>query len=459
MAKRVIVDRTILKNHIEVHPALDFFNDKAMVSVGRPGVTSYNDGSSTCEQYSVCLVSDGDSFILNTPEILKRKLYYLKELDLPLNRWEIIDQEQFVEQLKNGDKPTPDLPKIQHDLSELYSELFDFTELKLYDFFPVFTIYTYFFPLFESAPVLHLWGPAGSGKTKVMELLGMTCFNPVTSGNITEASVFRLVEGRRAVCLLDESEDLSKTERGHAITNLILNGYRRGNLVHRMDKIGRSIMSSHYDVFSPKVIANIVGIDREALLSRAIRIVTNSTRNSAKANRYTAEVKEQAATIRNQLYRACLTRFYSVTEARDSFPHIGLTGRAAEIWQGILTIAWLMGNEVWHNVSWLALQSSKSLEEELIASNPAWDLLEALLDFTQVGSPVFYPNEAIWQYLSKYKGEMFGGKKTITQLLKQQGFLSVWRRVNGRGCRGIVMSRDMVLDRLNTLTGIKFEVR
>lgn len=456
MAKRIVVDRTILKDHTEIHPALDFFGDKAIVSVARPGVTSYDDGTSQPEQYSVCFLSDGDSFIMNATELLNRKLYYLKELDPPLNRWPIIDQEQFIEQIRNGNPPTADLEALHKSLSELYHELFDFSEDKLYDFFPCFIIYTYFFPLFESAPVLHLWGPAGSGKTKIMELIGMTCFNPITSGNITEAGVFRLVEGRRAVCLLDESEDLSKTERGHAITNLILNGYRKGNLVYRIDKIGRSMMSSHYNVYSPKVIANIIGLDREALLSRAIRIMTSGTRNSAKANRYTADVKDQAEGIRCQLYHACLTKFGNVAEAKDQLPNIGLTGRASEIWQGILTIAWLVGNDAWHNVSWLAIKSSKMIEEELISANPALSLLEALFDLVTSDKPKFYPNEIIFNFLSRQTGETFGAKKYITHTLTQQGFRSTLRRVNGRVTRGIILDKNTITERLRMLTGVTF---
>ena len=457
MAKRIVTDRQILEGYTEVHPALDFYDDKAIVAVGRPGLTTFDDKSTTLEQYSICITSNGDTFILTPKELLDRKLFYLKELDLALNQWELKDQEQFVKQLQNGHKPTVDLRKIQSDLKALYIELFDFTDEKLYDFFSTFIIYTYFFPLFESAPVIHLWGPAGSGKTKIMEVMAMTCFNPVTSGNITEAGIFRLVEGRRGVCLLDESEDLSKTERGHAITNLILNGYRGKNPVYRMDRVGRQITSSHYDIFSPKVIANITGIDKEALISRAIRVVTSNTRNSEKANRFTTEIKEQAVAIRNQLYRACLINYPDVVKAKNDLPQIGLVGRPIEIWQGILSIAWLIGGDTWHNVSWLAIESTKAMQQELITSNPTWDLLEALLDFVQADKPKFYTNEAIFDHLTRLKGEAFGGKKGITQILKQQGFRTTERRVNRRVCRGILLERSAILDRLNFLTGVQFE--
>lgn len=458
MTRKIVTDRKILKGHTEIHPALDFYDDKAMIAVARPGVTTFDDKSISIEQYSICITSDGDSFILTPQELLDRKLFYLKDLDLALDLWEIEDQEQFIVQINNGHKPKVSLREIHNRLKEIYIALLDFTDIKLYDFFPCFIIYTYFFPLFSSAPVVHLWGPAGSGKTKIIEILAMTCFNPITSGNITEAGIFRLVEGRRGVCLLDESEDLSKTDRGRAIVNLILNGYRGKSPVFRMDaKVKQNIVSSHYDIFSPKVIANITGIDREALISRAIRIVTSNTRNSSKANHHATEYKKEAIAIRNQLYRACLTKHTDVTHSKDNLPQVDIKGRSAEIWQGILSIAWLLGEDIWHNVVWLAIESSKAIEKELVMSNPTWDLLEALLDFVRSPKPKFYTNEELHIYLSRTKGETFGGKRQITQMLKLQGFQATERRVNGRVCRGMVLDRETILERLNYIVGAQFE--
>ena len=452
MAKKSIKERYILKGHTEVHPALDFYNDKAIVSVARPGVTVYDDDSSTIEQFSICITSDGEEFILNSKELLDRKLFYLKELDLSLSLWEVEDQEQFAKQLRNGHKPEVDLLEIHSNLKSIYMDLFDFSDKKLYDFFPAFIIYTYFFPLFESAPVLHLWGPAGSGKTKIMETMAMTCFNPVTSGNITEAGVFRLVEGRRGVCLLDESEDLSKTERGHAITNLILNGYRRGNLVYRMDRMGRNITSSHYNVFSPKVIANITGLDKEALLSRAIRIVTSNTRDASKANRYTAEVKDKTEKIRNQLYHACLTMYNDVIQAKAKLPDVGLSGRSAEIWQGILAIAWIVNGETWHNIAWLAIESADAINRELIVADPTWDLLSALLNIVTLNEPRFYPNNAVWNCVNQHACGEFTSKQQVTALLKRQDIPPRLKWEKGKTARGFVLSKELLEEKLSYLT-------
>ena len=257
------------------------------------------------------------------------------------------------------------------------------------------------------------------------------------------------------MCLLDESEDLSKTERGHAITNLILNGYRKGNLIYRMDKIGKNITSSHYDVYSPKVIANITGLDKEALLSRAIRVTTNSSRNVTKANKYTAEIEIKASGIRNCLYRACLTKPEDVRHAKDTMPIIGLSGRSAEIWQGILSMAWLANDEVWHNLSWLAIESSKAMERELLVSNPIWDLFSALLNMVDNSKPKFYSNAEIWNCVNKHAEGEFQSKQQITDLLKRQGIPQRIKWVNNKTTRGSVLNKDQLEDKLSVLTSFK----
>lgn len=450
MAKqKTVTDRIILKGHTEIHPALDYYNDKMIISVGRPGITVFDDESRTIGQHPVCIISDGDCFILNITELLNRKLYYLKELDLPNDRWELDNQIDFVEQLRKSNVPHVNIQALHSEIAGMYEYLLDFNDNRLYDFFSCFTIYTYFFPIFDSAPVVHLWGPAGSGKTKIMEIMALLCFNPVTSGNITEAGVFRLVEGRRGVVLLDESEDLSKSEKGHAITNLILNGYRKGNLIYRIDKIGKTMFSSHYNVFSPKVIANITGLDKEALVSRAIRVTTSSAKDIIKGNRHTSLVKDRAIELRNQLYRVCLTEYQVILDSKNSLPQFGLSGRSMEIWEGVLSVANVMQNEVWHNVSTLALESTRSMQAELQAEDPTIELLEHLVEFVKSDRDQFYPNEQLWSFVTSRLDGQFSSKRHLSQALSKMGFRSAIQRQDKHTKRGYVLSNPKIVARLS----------
>jgi len=221
-----------------------------------------------------------------------------------------------------------------------------------------------------------------------------------------------------------------------------------------MDKVGKTIHSSHYDVYSPKVIANITGIDREALASRAIRIMTNSTRNSDKANKCVADIETKAIAVRSSLYRSCLTKFGDVAKTKDKVPNIGLVGRSAEIWQGILTIAWLIGDETWHNISWLAKDSSKAMERELIVANPIWDLLSALLNIVISDNSNFYSNQAVWNCLERYACGEFLSKQQVTDLLRRNNIPSRIKWENKRTIRGFVMSKKQIEEKLSYLTSL-----
>ena len=171
-----------------------------------------------------------------------------------------------------------------------------------------------------------------------------------------------------------------------------------------------------------------------------------------KANRYTVEVADRASEARSQLYRACLTKFEDVRHARDTMPSIGLSGRSAEIWQGILSIAWLANDEVWHNLSWLAIESSSSMERELLVANPIWDLFSTLLNMVKNSKPRFYSNAEIWNCVSKHAEGEFQSKQQITELLKRQGIPQRIKWINNKTTRGFVLDKEQLEDKLSVLT-------
>ena len=67
---------------------------------------------------------------------------------------------------------------------------------------------SYCYPIFQAVPYLYLAGPAGSGKTRTMDLIGRMVFRPMFSSNISAANLFRTLHQRGGVLLLDEAERL-----------------------------------------------------------------------------------------------------------------------------------------------------------------------------------------------------------------------------------------------------------
>jgi hypothetical protein len=96
---------------------------------------------------------------------------------------------------------------------------------------------SYVFPVFDAVPYLAVGGPAGSGKSRVFELLSQVVFRPLLTSNLSNAALFRSLHGFGGVALLDEAERL-KDNRSPEVADLLsslLAGYKRGGCATRCE--------------------------------------------------------------------------------------------------------------------------------------------------------------------------------------------------------------------------------
>lgn len=366
MSKRRLVSVTPVSNYISVQPVLDFWEDKAIVAVGGKWRYDYDrEGNLEVEFRTIplCVTSTGDKFLYNKNALAERELFHTGYLDTPVARWDYGDIDKFCESPCGCS-----FKEIYKDIQDSFAHYMDFDlDPRLYSLFPCFIIYTYFYPLFNSAPVLHLWGEFQTGKTKILSLLEAMAFNPINSANISSASIFRLIESRRATILLDESEDLMTTERAKEIRNMLLAGTGKSGETFRQEKIldSESYKTQSFKVFSPKVIANIAGIDIPALQSRTIRVITLGAADNVRKNREVEQEDKHWQMIRNKLYRLCLTGYPSVIEQRQEPFGVEFYGRTLNIWQGMFTMTKLLDKEVWEDLASYAKENKEIIEDEI----------------------------------------------------------------------------------------------
>lgn len=67
------------------------------------------------------------------------------------------------------------------------------------------------YPIWDAVPYLYVGGPAGSGKSRVFDILSRLVFRPFTSSNVTGPTVFRTLHNQGGVLLFDEAEQLKRT--------------------------------------------------------------------------------------------------------------------------------------------------------------------------------------------------------------------------------------------------------
>ncbi len=341
MGKKQLIQVTPVNDYTTIQPALDFYDNKAILSVGAKWLYEFEGDEVKFETRPYCIITGGDKFGYSKKELAARRLFHTGQLDIPESRWSFDDIEAFSQE-----PYSKTFSEVYNMIREKYEMYMDFTDERLYSLFSCFTIYTYFYPLFNYAPVLQLWGEFKTGKTKVCSLIEAMGFNPINSANISSASVFRLIESRRAIILLDESEDLLTSERARDIRNMLLAGTGKSGETFRQEKGAfESFHTQSFKVFSPKIIANITGIDLPALQSRIIRIIMTGTPDKLKANLVVTQEDKVWQDIRNHLYRLCLSRHTEVINSRDNLPTHNLSGRTFGMWHGLLAIANLIKDE------------------------------------------------------------------------------------------------------------------
>lgn len=422
--KKSLVKVQIVAHYTPVHPALDFYDGKAITSIGERMEYTYSNGDTEFKDGEIVVMSSGENFIFSRQEFSKRLLYYNKQMDLPLERWEYSNMVEFCQMVKESQLQINPM-QVYTKIKEILEYFMEFDDPRLYTVVTCFIIYTYFYPMFQNAPIVQLWGEMASGKTKLCDVFNALCFNPVNSANISVASVFRLVEGRRATLILDESEDLMNSERGKEITNLLLAGYSDSGETFRQEKQPGTerFKTLSFKVFSPKIIANIAGVTLSPLKSRIIRIIMTGAADKSKANRQVNLDDRMFKDARNLLYRMVMTCHEGVISSRNTLPDTHkLSGRSLGIWQGIIAVANWLGSMIYKDVVTYARKNTRELAAEIDHENPANRLLDYLYVWAEkYGDGDYQLDNFMAAFTDDEELDKFS-KPRIARMLKRMGF-------------------------------------
>ncbi|MGQ9635943.1 MAG: hypothetical protein ACUVXB_17100 [Bryobacteraceae bacterium] len=207
----------------------------------------------------------------------------------------------------------------------------------------LWVIHTYCYVTWSAVPYLYVGGPIGSGKTRVLDVLGRLVFRPLSSSNMTAAALFRTLHAQGGTVLLDEAERLRNTQDPAVgdLLSLLLAGNRRGGTATRLEPAGDSFRPVSFEVFGPKALCCVTGLPA-ALASRCIGITMfRAGPESEKPRRRIDEAPETWQRLRDDLHALALEHgpeFLELAGWSDVCPN-GIAGRHYELWQALLALA------------------------------------------------------------------------------------------------------------------------
>lgn len=313
-------------------PGINFFSDVAVVAV--PIFTKVMTEGGTTLGWSPLVVAndrtmqllDGRTVTVGGQEFEFLRMPVVSE---NLARWTYADITNFC----GGEQVDP--VSIFNRVVDLHCKYLDYRDEGVADTLALWTIGTYFYPMFPAFPYAELNGPRGSGKSKQMNLTAHLAFNGRVVVNPTQGTIFRVIEEERGTVCFDEAEQYGE-EKATALMQMFNEGYTAGATVLRCDS--RTHELREYEIYSPKMFASIRGID-STTASRCIQIQCLRSKDKTRGDLDIADGGEDWAGIRHGLYAMALSEFKAVREAFATADVKPFTNRDNQKWAPILALA------------------------------------------------------------------------------------------------------------------------
>jgi hypothetical protein len=205
---------------------------------------------------------------------------------------------------------------------------------------------TYIFPVFDAVPYLAVGGPAGSGKSRVFELLAQVVLRPLNTSNVSNPALFRSLHAFGGVALLDEAERLreSRSPEVAELLSSLLSGYKRDGCATRCEAAGDGqFVMRHFNVFGPKALACINELP-PTLATRCLAVpMFRSPPGSPKPKLRVEADAQRWQSLRDALHILAVehgSEWLDLPGRQDVVPE--MSGRNFELWQPLLAIAaWL----------------------------------------------------------------------------------------------------------------------
>jgi hypothetical protein len=408
-------------------PALGFRRDAALVTVSM--IERTRQDTLNIQPYLVTSqrelhrLDEKQIIALNGKEVALRIIPEGSEF---LMRWRYCDIQRFIQ----GETVSPG--GIFQTVHSIFNQYVDFKSPADANVLTLWVIGTYFYTMFPAYPYLALNGPKNSGKSTVLRVAQPLAFNMVNTSDPTGPSMFRLIHTTSCTVGIDEAERYhNPRDTGmQQIRQLLNSGYKQGMPAIRL--IGEDMKPQAFDVYSPKILAAIAGLE-DILASRCIAVPMRRT--DRKMPSFPADF--DGSTIRHQLYTLALTGHEIVYRNYFERPQLHtLQNRSAELWSPLLALAAFFEEQ--GNVAGLlqslteAASNSEALSAGQALSEREEAVLQALELMTQGQSGLMWLKAAaLREQVAKLMGqtvEEMGHAQWIGHILKRLHLAQEGRR-------------------------------
>jgi hypothetical protein len=224
----------------------------------------------------------------------------------------------------------------------------------------LWTIGTRIFRQFDCFPYLTVTSPTKRcGKTRFAEILELLCSHPLMSINISEAALFRSIQGDDPpTIIIDEAEALRNRhlDRSQYLLSILQAGFREG--AHVLRCVGREHEVKKFSVYCPKVVLAIGNLP-DTLMDRSLVISMKRHLKTEQVARFRRRLAaQQASGVVSAIVGWTEKNKSRVSECYHRQSLEFLRDREADIWEPLFAIASVAVPQRLEELKAIALQLS-----------------------------------------------------------------------------------------------------
>ena len=204
-----------------------------------------------------------------------------------------------------------------------------------------YCLFTWLYDAFNTVPYLRALGDTGTGKSRLIQVVGAMCYRPIfVSGAATVSPIFRILDRYRGTLVLDEA-DYDKSDETADIIKILNTGYQRtqGTVLRSGDR-NTGFEPEVFVVYGPKLLATRKRFADSAVESRCLtqEMDTPTTRVDIPLDLPRSFWTEEVLPIRNALLRWRLEHWRPEIELNSDELDRSLEPRLNQVTIGLMTL-------------------------------------------------------------------------------------------------------------------------
>ncbi|MFZ5645973.1 MAG: toprim domain-containing protein [Bacillota bacterium] len=289
--------------------------------------------------------TSGDTREIVSWKFGNEELVMRRPLHSATRRWSKTGTPYSINMFLEGKEEKVSTADLYKKVEALFRRYYNTYEEYDYVILTLFTMFTYYFELYDAVPYIFLNGPPESGKTTLCVLIQHLAFNGDLVSNISTSSLFREAEQKQLTLLLDEQEGISSNkahdEKGDYLA-ILKDAYKRTGTIKRQSAANYEI-TDEFQVFSPLVIANVKGLE-SIIKTRAIQVNTRPTPKGAEIKTVPLkpsdpEFVQETQLVRDMLYCWVMQNHQELRELPNFKVGDIVHNRSEELFQPLFALA------------------------------------------------------------------------------------------------------------------------